>query len=70
MSYSFDVIQRALGYLEEADNLTEQQKQLIFFIGLFIDALHSESHRQKDKLNRGEIAEAAQDVDTVLKNML
>jgi len=67
MSFSFDVAQRALDTVRIAANLTDEQKEIIDFLHFFIDELHEESHKRNDELNRGKVAEAANDIDILLK---
>jgi len=67
MSFSFDTAQRALTVVKEAENLTKDQKEILCFIDFFIDELHEESHRRNDELNRGKVAETANDIDILLK---
>lgn len=67
MSYSFDVAQRALTQLQQAANLDNRQREILTLLALFIDELHEESHKSQDKLNRGQVAEAARNIDIALQ---
>ena len=53
MSHTFDTVQRALGLVRDASNLTERQKELISFSQDVIDEWHSENHKLDDAINHG-----------------
>lgn len=51
MSYVFDTVQRALGMVRDAPNLTNRQKDLISFSQDVIDSMHGKNHDLKDAIN-------------------
>lgn len=67
MSFSFDKAQEALGKIRDAKNITSDQAELIGFLQQFVDELHEESHKRQDELNRGKVADAALQIDILLK---
>jgi hypothetical protein len=67
MSFSFDKAQEALEKLRVAKNITPNQAELIGFLQRFVDELHEESHKRRDELNRGRVADVASDIDILLR---